>query len=384
MMKPYFPLLLPFLFFSLSKAQWVSDPVFDSHTQRGIDYTYNLDFEAATREFTELVRLQPDHPAGHFFLAMVDWWRILLDYEDESHDGKFLEKLEKVIDMCDERLRRNENDLTALFFKGGAIGFRGRLHANRGNWLRAANDGRRGLEIVRKAYKLAADNHDILLGTGIYNYYAEVAPQQYPLLKPLMWFLPKGDRLKGIEELRLCSEKAKYARVEASYFLMQLYFFFEKDYLSVLQLATELHRKYPNNSIFHRYLGRAYVGLNRMEEAYALFSEVLKRHQEGRTGYNKVAAREAYYYLGMYQINNGRPEEALKLFSASEQLSQKIDRGGPSGFRVMANLRIGMAYDLMKKREEAVQYYRRVLAMKEYEGSHKLAKQFIQKPYGQQ
>jgi len=376
--------LIFFSLFSLShpvEAQWVSDPEFDSHAQKGIDYTYNLDFDAATREFKELIKLQPEHPAGHFFLAMVDWWRILLELEDESRDEEFINKLDKVIEMCDARLKKDENDLTALFFKGGAIGFRGRLRANRGSWLKAANDGRRALGIVKKASELAPENHDILLGTGIYNYYAEVAPQRYPLLKPLMWFLPKGDKLKGIEQLRLCSEHAKYARTEAAYFLMQLYFFFEKDYWNVLQLAAQLHRRYPNNSLFHRYLGRAYVAINRMEDAKVIFTEVLKRHDESRPGYNKASAREAYYYLGMYELNFGKPEEALKLFTLAERLSQDLDKGAVSGFRVMANLRIGMAYDLLKKRNEAVQSYRRVLAMNEYEDSHKLAKQYIQTPY---
>ncbi len=369
-------------FLPRASAQWVPDPDFDFHVQKGIDYTYNLEFEKANVEFAELVKMKSDHPAGRFFLAMVDWWRILLDLDDDSHDGEFFDKLGNVIDMCNTRLDKDENDITALFFKGGAIGFRGRLHANRNHWIRAANDGRRALGIVQKAYELQPNNYDILLGTGIYNYYAEVAPERYPLLKPLMWFLPKGDKAKGIEQLHLASQHAKYAKIEATYFLMQLYFYFEKDYVAALKLATELHKGYPNNSLFHRYLGRSYVTLNRLNEAHGVFTEVLKRHNESQVGYNKAAAREAYYYIGLYRMSVGQLEEALSQFSFSERLSREIDKGTPSGYMVMAILRMGMAFDLSKKREDAIQSYKRVLALNEFEDSHKLAKQYLDKPYG--
>ncbi len=369
--------------FSPVSAQWVVDSVFETHAQKGIDYTYNLDLEQADREFSGLIKLRPEHPAGPFFLAMVDWWRILLDLDDDSHDGEFFDKLDKVIEMANARLEKDENDITALFFKGGAIGFRGRLHANRSHWIRAANDGRRALGIVQKAHELQPSNYDILLGTGIYNYYAEVAPDRYPLLKPLMWFLPKGEKAKGIEQLRLASQHAKYAKVEASYFLMQLYFFFEKDYLAALQIAQQLHTIYPNNSLFQRYVGRCYVALSRLDDAQDIFFDVVKRHKESRPGYNKAAAREAYYYIGMFHLNTGQPQEALKKFSVAEQISSEIDKGSASGFRVMTNLRMGMAFDLLKKRAEAIQSYKRVLAMNEYEDSHKLAKQYIEKPYGE-
>jgi tetratricopeptide (TPR) repeat protein len=363
-------------------AQWVSDPGFDAHVQRGIDHTYNLEFEKAEADFTELVRMRPDHPAGYFFLAMVDWWRILLDLDDDSRDSEFFNKLEKVIEMCNGRLDKDENDITALFFKGGAIGFRGRLHANRNHWLRAANDGRRALGIVKKAHELQPNNADILLGTGIYNYYADVIPQRYGFLKPLMWFLPKGDKEKGIGELRRASREAKYARVESTYFLMQLYFFFEKQYGTALELARELHRLYPNNSLFHRYVGRCMIALNRLDEANAMFTEVLKRHEESRAGYNKSSAREALYYLGMHRISVGHPEEALNYLERSDRLSRELDRDSPSGYMVMTSLRMGMAYDLLKRRDYAIQSYKKVLAMSEYEDSHKLAKQYIEKPYG--
>jgi tetratricopeptide (TPR) repeat protein len=364
-------------------AQWVEDSTFDAHTRKGIDHVYNLELEKAQAKFRELIRLKPNHPAGYFFLAMVEWWRILLDVDNTAHDEKFYSMLDKVIALCDRRLDRNENDLTALFFKGGSIGFRGRLRAYREEWLKAANDGRLALPIVQQAYKLSPENNDVLLGIGIYNYYAEIIPEQYPLVKPFMLFFPKGDRKTGIKQLERAAARAKYADIEASYFLMQLLHNYEKDYAKALPISQRLHERFPNNPTFHRYVGRCYAGVGQWSEMKSIFDDVLDRVRKKQYGYNATHEREAEYYLGLYDMNIAQYEAALKHFMRCDEISRNLDKQGASGFMAMANLKMGMIYDLQTKREVAVRQYGKVLKMDEYQDSRKLAEQFLKKPYGQ-
>lgn len=108
----------------------------------GIKDVYSLNFTAAETKFRTLLRDNPKSPAGLFYLSMIDWWKILVDLDDESKDDLFYKKLDDVIYVCDEILDDDPNNIDALFFKGGAIGFRGRLHALRESWLKAADDGR--------------------------------------------------------------------------------------------------------------------------------------------------------------------------------------------------------------------------------------------------
>ncbi|MBI5215851.1 MAG: tetratricopeptide repeat protein [Ignavibacteriae bacterium] len=380
--KIFFSSIL-FLFYVLNvEAQWSSDSLFNVHTQRGINYVYDLQFENARKEFKELIRLQPDHPAGHFFLATIEWERILIDLDNESNDERFITLLEKTIDVCDERLDKNEDDVTALFFKGGAIGFRGRLYANREDWVKAANDGRIALPIVQQAYKLAPANYDVLLGIGIYNYYAELIPEQYPFVKPLMIFFPDGDRAKGMNQLRQASEKANFANIEASYFLMQLLFQYEKQFGNALEIAARLHEKFPNNVVFHRYVGRCRAALGHWDEMTAEFDSILSYVSIGKLGYNKNVEREAHYYLGLSEMQNGRHDAALRHFYKADDLSRSLDKNGPSGFMIMSNLRVGMIYDAQSKREYAIKQYKKVLDMKEYQDSHKSAEKYLKTPYG--
>ena len=374
-------LLQFFLSTGTVKSQWIEDPVIDAKVQRGIDHIYNIEFEKADKDFSDVVRLAPDHPAGYFFQAMTKWWRILSNFDDESSDKSFYAMLDKVVDMCEKRLEVNGNDVTALFFKGGAVGFRGRLRANRGAWLLAANDGLVALPAIRKANKLEPANNDVLLGMGIYNYYADVVPVQYPVVKPLMLFLPGGDKKKGLEQLELAATKARYAKVEAMYFLLQTYFSYEKQYLRALELARDLHGKYPKNPLFHRMYGRCYVSLGYWAEAFQIFNEVEGRYRNHQEGYDDYDAREAYYYIGRHYFLAGRLEDALKNLYRCDEISRNIDRNSSSGFMSMANLTIGMIYDLQKKRGSALAQYQKVLIMKEYENTYKEARRFMEKPY---
>ena len=190
--------LLPFSFSHAQSAKsYDKQSDFDSTISLGIKQIYNIDFAGAEKTFKGLIADYPGKPQGRFFLAMIDWWKILIDPDNESYDDIFFQKLEDVIYQCDGILDKDPNNVDALFFKGGSIGFRGRLRAFRDSWIKAADDGRIALPIVEHAYKIDPKNIDVQLGFGIYDYYAAVIPDQFPLVKPLMIFFPSGDKKKG-------------------------------------------------------------------------------------------------------------------------------------------------------------------------------------------
>ena len=102
-MTKYFIILI-FLFIGIAKAE---DAKFDSLVTTGIKQIYNIKFPEAEKTFRILIADYPDHPAGRFYLAMIDWWKILLDLDSEKYDEIFYQKLEDVIFQCDELLKKN-------------------------------------------------------------------------------------------------------------------------------------------------------------------------------------------------------------------------------------------------------------------------------------
>lgn len=369
------------IFTTSARSQWLPDWRTEEFVQQGIEQVYNFELDSARASFQKVVDMYPEHPGGHFFVAMVDWMNILVNIEDESLDEKFFEQLETVIDLSDKILKQRSHDLSALFFKGGSIGFRGRLRAHRGSWVRAANDGRRALPIVRRAEQLSPENADILLGKGIYNYYASVIPEMFPWVRPFLIFFPSGDKEEGLEQLRIASENARYAGIEASYFLMQILYFNEKKYREGHELAERLHQRFPLNPLFHRYYGRFSVALGRWDDAYKSFTSVIERYNDGKDGYTIAAVREAEYYVAQYLFNNNYLNEALNHYAKVLEYSDKMDSDRQSGFVILSKLRKGMIHDALDDRETALEYYRKVRSMDDYQGSRRLADRYIQTPY---
>jgi tetratricopeptide (TPR) repeat protein len=357
------------------------DSLFEAIARKGIDRVYNLEFDSARTDFSQLCRMKPDHPAGPFFLAMIHWWQIVIDMDNTSLDDQFNAELDGVIAKCDSILDDRPDDVTAIFFKGGAIGFQGRLAFHRDRYLPAANAGRRALPMVQRASSLDPSNIDILLGSGIYNYYAEVIPNEYPVVKPLILFIPPGDRQKGLEQLTTVSRRGLYASIEASYFLMQIYYYYEKDFASALDIAKRMSARFPRNSVFQRYIGRCEVSLNMWSDARKDFAGTVAMVRAGVPSYSASVEREAEYYLGSADIQDGAFDAALGHLYRCDELSRSLDRGEASGFMAMANLKIGQVYDLQGKRSLAAEQYRKVLGMKEYHDSRALAERYLSTPY---
>lgn len=353
----------------------------DSLIAKGVRQIYNIKFQEAEKTFRSVMADYPNHPSGRFFLAMIDWWKIMLDFDNEQYDDVFYAKLEDVIFQCDKILEKNPDNVDALFFKGGAIGFRGRLRANRDSWIKAVDDGREALPLVNHAYKLDPGNIDVQLGFGIYNYYASVIPDKYPFVKPLMIFFPSGDKMKGILQLRNAAFNGKYSMIEARYFLMQLYYQYEEDMYKAEEFGDLLFNDFPDNPQFERYLGRINVKQGDAVKAQKIFTDVFEKCNKNFPGYGLNAKREAYYYLGYYLRQRGQVDSAITYFKDCERISRKIDKED-SGFLVNSVLYLGMLHDQKGERNKAVEYYEELLDLKDYNNSRDNAKRYLTKPYG--
>lgn len=353
----------------------------DSLVKAGVNQIYGIEFDKADNTFDIVVAEYPTHPSGKFFKSMITWWKILLDIEDESMDDYFYNQLEDCIDLCDNILDKNKKNIDALFFKGGSLGFRGRLLAIREKWFKAALDGKEGLDIVYKAYEANPKNVDIQLGFGIYHYYADVIPQKYPAVKPFLLFFPKGDKAKGIKELENVAINGRYARLESRYFLQTLNFQFEDNSQESRKWGKYLLMDFPNNPSFQRYYGLTYVKDNNYPEAANHFKDILKKCEMNYPGYNKRFKREASYYIAMDYKQKNKIDTALVYFESCEKLSREMDKKGASGFLINSILFLGQLNDVLGNRGKALQFYKEVLEHKDRNNSHAFARKYIEIPY---
>lgn len=383
--RRYISLILLLLVPALAHAQSapprsvLDDAMVRFQADQGLDLLYNMRFADAEQRFQSIARRHPDHPIGPFLLALTTWWQILLDLTDTSHDAAFYRQMDDVIARSNALLRRDPQNFDARFFKGAALGFRGRLRSNRGDYVRAAADGKEAMDYVLGVARANPQNADFQFGRGLYDYYAATIPGRYPITRPLLAFFPSADAARGLRLLEKTAAEGTYLQAEAHYFLVQIYYLYEQDFSKTRRHVAWLREQFPDNPFFHAIEGRVYARWGQWDATRAVFTDVLQKYRARQTGYTPGLAEQALYYLSRTEMARGQHDAALRYLNQLEALSARTS--ADTYFKVMGRLRQGMVYDLKGQRQQAIARYRQVLNMRDVGRSHEQARRYLERPY---
>lgn len=342
---------------------------------------YSCYFDSADLKISSYITSYPKEPQGHFLYVLSDWWKINIDRKNVSLDEKLEAKVNKVVELCDDLLDKNSKDVDALIYKGASLGYKGLAKSLRENWISAADYGRQALNLLDEALELAPKNKEALLGIGIYNYFAEYIPERYQFLKPLMIIFPKGDKLKGVAQIKDASENSKLAMYEAKYIIAYFNLQYERNFIESELYSKSLFEEFPSNPVFEKMLYNCYSGFGKFADALDGWTKVRNKNLNKERGYEfEAVLRESDYYISLSLLKLNRLEEMEQYINECESISNKIDAEDTS-FKVFTMLMQGMRNDAVGNRSKAAEYYRKVLDMKEYSGSQNEANRFLKDPY---
>ena len=360
----------------------LSDATLLAQADEALDHLYNMRYGKADSIFVLIEAGFPTHPIGPFLKSLTLWWQILptLTVHDTSLDRSFLAAMDRVIDRSEKLLKRKEYSFDAAFFKTAAHGFRGRLLSDRESWLRAAQDGKSALDHIFEIADADSLNADLLFGAGVYDYFAEVIPERYAVVAPLMLFFPDGNKERGLQRLELAALHGRFVAAESAYFLLQIYSSFQPDYEKSIQYVNMLRERYPENALFHVMEGRVLFRWGQWNKAVTVFNDVIAAAQSGKAGYVNPLVSQARYYLGRQAMLSGENENALVHFN--QVLVLESAYSNDSFFRAHATLRKGMILDRLGRRQAAISEYRKVLKIDNHSNSRERARRYIKTPYG--
>ena len=303
----------------------------------------------------------PEHPLPYFLLGLSDWWKIVPNPEDASHDAQCFANMdscivlaEKIYDLDDER------KVEASFLLAAAYAFKGRIHAERKHWAKATFTGKSALKYFKKSKGESDLSPELVFGDGLYNYYAEWIPANYGALKPIFWFFPNGDKALAIKQLEKVSFNAFYTRTEARYFLLQIYGM-ENQNDKAYDLAKYTYQNYPDNPFFHRYYARCSFVVGKLKEAEAESKIILDRIAAGQTGYEGVSGRYAAYILAYYAQNYYHDIPKAKDYYQKTLNFAKQSGTTKSGYYWSSLLALGKMATQENKLDEAGDYYKQCL-----------------------
>ncbi|WP_232834898.1 tetratricopeptide repeat protein [Pleomorphovibrio marinus] len=344
-----------------------------------VNSMYNFDFEKAERGFTVMRHTYPEHPLPYFLMGLSQWWKIAVDTEDKKYDKIFHEYMETTIEKAKRLFDKDPENKEAAFFLAGAHGFQGRLHSERQNWTKAAVSGKNALKYMEYSKGEEELSPELLLGDALFNYFSVWIPKNYPLLKPVMLLFPKGDQALGLRQLEEVAENAFYARVEAQYFLFRLYASEERQPFKALTITSYLHDKYPNNPYFHRFFARQLYAVGRGTEAYEVSLEILRRIEQGWTGYEANSGRYASFFVAQHYEKMGQTDIAKKHYRQTISFGEETENQ-ESGYFLYSLIQLGKIATAENDKKKAKEYFDRVKKIaKRKHPAHQEARDFIKK-----
>ena len=379
---------------------------FDSLRRGGLEALYNLDYDKAHKDFKEIVRLYPNHPAGPQLLAARLWIKTLYEsrrlqsslYSSESFFSSGDDKVDpKIIAefrnltreakrLADVRLKQNPKDIEMLDWVAAIQGLKASFEeAVERRHFAALKDGDDAVDRHREVLKLDPTYIDAGLTVGLYEYVVGSLPLPIKVVAGITGF--RGSKKRGLAMLEKVVKEGKWSRDDAKTLLIVLYTR-EKRYTEALAHARDLSAKYPRNYLFRLEAADALVSQAEVErknknieaatkaerEAFATFEDLLNDRSVRDTV--SRALDLVHFKYGEVLLTAGEGDRAAKEFIAAT----KVDRAEPS-LVTMAHLYAARAFDVAGKRNDALTQYREVLTRPDIFAAHEEAKKGLKEPY---
>ena len=323
---------------------------------------YNFKFPQAEVGFNNLKTKYGWHPLPYFLMGLSEWWKIMPNTKDQSHDEAFLAYMDTTIRVA-KRLYREypAYRVESSFFLAAAHGFMGRLYSDeeRRQWRKAASVGKDALDYLEESKGAHNLSPELLFGDALYNYFSVWVPENYPALKPILWFFPKGDKALGLKQLKEVSYNAFYTRTEAMVWLMRILNSYENDQFQALQISKYLIENYPDNPFFHRYYGRMLYSLGRYAEAEPVCKEILARIDSGMVGYEATSGRYAAFFLGQIYESQKSLDEAKQYYELCIKFAEEIG-ATETGYYLYSLIALGEISEKQGKKAQARKYFKLV------------------------
>jgi tetratricopeptide (TPR) repeat protein len=393
----------------LGQASPMSDATparMDALRADGFEALFNLDYERARKDFREIARLFPDHPAGPQFLAAGLWIETLYEtrrlqsslYSSDSFYSENEDKVDpKVIEqfktwtreakkLADARLKQNPRDVEMLYFLGAIAGLKASFaEAVERRHYAALRAGQEAVDRERDVLKIDPNYHDAEITIGLYDYVVGSLPLPIRLIAGVTG--AHGSKKRGLATIERVSREGHWARDDARTLLIVLYTR-ERRYSDVLTLARELAAKYPRNYLFRLEAADALVAQAAAERKANHTSAVISAEREAFASFDDLlhdpkvkdtAARALdliHFKYGEALLTAGQADRAAKEFLATTTVA-----GGESGLVSMGYLYAAHAFDIAGKRNEALAQYRAVLARPNVYDAHELAQKGLREPF---
>lgn len=361
----------------------------------GFDHLFNLEYDEALAVFLRLAAQDPDNPEYQNDIAATILYRELfragaLESELVSGTNPFLRRpkmrpspedretfhraLALSLSLTARRLEQDPDDIDALYYRGTALA----IKANwdflvRKAWLDALRATTQSRKLHQKILKIRPDFVDALLIPGIHEYVVGSLSWYWRLLGFLAGF--RGDKEKGIQMLERVAREGDRQRNNARLLLASIYRR-ERRPADAVRLLEDLIRDFPRNYLLRMELVQMYSDLGEKEKALAVVREMERLKREGAPGYDRMPWHKLWYTRGTLLFWYMDLDQALEDFRRLTAVAGEL----PLHQAQLAWFRLGQTLDLLGRRTEALDAYRKAIALAPNSERARQARRYLKKP----
>jgi len=347
----------------------------DTLVREGVHAFYNYEFDKAVNILSE-ARIQfPDHPGVHLIWAASRWVRSQAHSPVEETYRILQKDLDDIGPVYDELVDKYEYDPNYKLYQGSALGLSARVALGKKQWLRTLIRSYRGFIIIKDVAKGSPEITDAQLPIGIVEYFAGLSN---PIIS---WAVRLYDldasTESGLHRMALAADEGHWSWIEAKAILSNLYLWVENDPILALEHAKDLVRYFPDNYYFNLLYLESLIRTDKID-----ISKVIIRDMKINS--SKLTDRQIKWYSPYLDY-----EIALLSFhqedypKALELVSQTIDDYTAELDIILGNAYLlqGMCYDRLDRRVKAKDSYNKCIALDNFSGSIKRAKEYLRQPF---
>jgi len=331
------------LLFLLLTISILPQKIIDKQLQIGLDKIYNFNWDDGQKAFDFVIEKYPDDPRGYHFKSVIYLWYYLGNFS-EAYLDSFQLFADKALELSEKQ--KTIKPTADLYYLIGSVYYNKSVaEARSGNYLQALYASNQMKENLDEALKLKPDFYDAYLGLGLYNFALSQIPSALEWAANLVGM--NADKELGLEYVKKTAEKGKLSKIDAQFYLSQLYSRVIVDHPAAKDLLTSLVKRYPKNLLFNFSLAWVKYELNDLAGSEKNLQNIFTSKD---TLYPFVVSN-SYYLMGNILF-------CRNMFDSAKTFYQSfLDMAVNDDYKGIANFKIGLCNELTGHRKEALEFY---------------------------
>ena len=303
----------------------------NSRISIGLESLYNFNFKSSEKIFDKIVKAYPESPAGYYYKSISHLW-FFLDSKNEEELDIFISFSDSAINKAEAVLIKDSTNLFIMYILGSCYVNRTFAYTRDENYFDAVLSARKFHVYFDQILLIDSLYYDAYTSKGLFNFAISQAPQTWSWALNLAGMT--GNKQLGLDYLELAAKKGNFSKIEAQFYLSQIYSEFLLKYQSANNILVNLISRFPKNLLFRFTLANLQVKRYDLINATKNYRTVYESKDSNMT--------ELKYFSGMAMgdllYSKGDYENARKYFISF------LDNATDDHFKGITALKVGLSH----------------------------------------